>query len=57
VRTGHADGAGASSSTGQEAAMFAATDEPEAVKDLKRVSNLWLNERGRDYAGFEWQGG
>jgi hypothetical protein len=24
---------------------------------LKRVSNLWLKERGRDYADFEWQGG
>ena len=22
-----------------------------------RVSNLWLKERGRDYADFEWQGG
>ena len=27
------------------------------VKELKRVSNLWLKERGRDYADFEWQGG
>jgi hypothetical protein len=27
------------------------------LKELKRVSNLWLKERGRDYAGFEWQGG
>jgi len=24
---------------------------------LKRVSNLWLKERGRDFADFEWQGG
>ena len=29
----------------------------EWVKELKRVSNLWLAERGRDYADFEWQGG
>ena len=27
------------------------------VKELKRVSNGWLKEQGRDYAGFEWQGG
>ena len=27
------------------------------MKELKRVSNLWLKERGRDYADFEWQGG
>ncbi len=27
------------------------------VKELKRVSNGWLKERGRDYADFEWQGG
>ena len=27
------------------------------LKELKRVSNLWLKERGRDYADFEWQGG
>jgi hypothetical protein len=27
------------------------------VKELKRASNLWLKERGRDYADFEWQGG
>jgi len=25
-------------------------------KKLKRVSNLWLKERGRDCADFEWQG-
>src|SRR6266566_9715573 len=31
--------------------------QAEWVKELKRVSNLWLKERGRDYAGFEWQGG
>ncbi len=27
------------------------------VKELKRVSNLWLKERGPGYADFEWQGG
>jgi putative transposase len=33
------------------------TTQAEWVKELKRVSNLWLKERGRDYADFEWQGG
>ncbi len=27
------------------------------VKELKRVSNLWLKKRGTDYSNFEWQGG
>ena len=27
------------------------------VKELKRVSNLWLKGRGPDFADFEWQGG
>jgi putative transposase len=27
------------------------------VKELKRVSNLWLKGRGREYGDFEWQGG
>jgi REP element-mobilizing transposase RayT len=27
------------------------------VKELKRVSNLWLKGQGQDYADFEWQGG
>ncbi|HTA30298.1 MAG TPA: transposase [Candidatus Cybelea sp.] len=27
------------------------------VKELKRVSNRWLKEHGRDYSDFEWQGG
>ena len=27
------------------------------MKELKRVSNVWLKERGRDFADFEWQGG
>jgi REP element-mobilizing transposase RayT len=31
--------------------------QAEWVKELKRVSNLWLKARGRDYAEFEWQGG
>jgi len=31
--------------------------QAEWVKELKRVSNLWLKERGRDYANFERQGG
>ena len=31
--------------------------QAEWVKELKRVSNHWLKERGRDYADFEWQGG
>ena len=31
--------------------------QAEWVKELKRVSNLWLKERGRDYTDFEWQGG
>jgi REP element-mobilizing transposase RayT len=31
--------------------------QAEWVKELKRVSNLWLKEQGAAYAGFEWQGG
>ena len=31
--------------------------QAEWVKELKRVSNLWLQEQGRHYADFEWQGG
>ncbi len=27
------------------------------VKELKRVSSIWLQEQGRDYVGFQWQGG
>jgi putative transposase len=27
------------------------------VKELKRVSNLWLKEQNRLYADFQWQGG
>jgi REP element-mobilizing transposase RayT len=31
--------------------------QAEWVKELKRVSNIWLKEKGRDYADIEWQGG
>jgi len=31
--------------------------QAERVKELKRVSNLWLKERGGDYRDFKWQGG
>jgi len=31
--------------------------QAEWVKELKRVSNAWLKESGRDFADFEWQGG
>jgi len=31
--------------------------QAEWVKELKRVSNLWLKEQGRKYADFQWQGG
>ena len=31
--------------------------QAEWVKELKRVSNMWLKERDRDYADFQWQGG
>ena len=31
--------------------------QAEWVKELKRVSNLWLKERGNEFADFEWQGG
>ena len=31
--------------------------QAEWVKELKRVSNLGLKERGRDFADFGWQGG
>ena len=27
------------------------------VKEIKRVSNGWLKDHGRDIADFEWQGG
>jgi len=31
--------------------------QAEWVKELKRASNVWLKERGRIYADFQWQGG
>ena len=31
--------------------------QAEWVKELKRVSNIWLKERDREYTDFEWQGG
>ena len=31
--------------------------QAEWVKELKRVSNVWLKDQGPDYAEFEWQGG
>ena len=31
--------------------------QAEWVKELKRVSNQWLHEQGREYADFAWQGG
>ena len=31
--------------------------QAEWVKELKRVSNLWLKEQGGQYADFAWQGG
>jgi len=31
--------------------------QAEWVKELKRVSNAWLKERGREYADFQRQGG
>jgi putative transposase len=31
--------------------------QAEWVKELKRVSNAWLKELGRDYGDFQWQGG
>ena len=31
--------------------------QAEWVKELKRVSHLWLQEQGPAYADFQWQGG
>ncbi len=31
--------------------------QAEWVKEIKRVSNLWRKEQGRDYLDFQWQGG
>jgi REP element-mobilizing transposase RayT len=39
-------------------ARFARTiTQADWVKQLKRVSNLWLKQQGQEYADFEWQGG
>ena len=27
------------------------------VKEVKRISNPWLKQQGRDYVDFQWQGG
>src|SRR5205823_11512317 len=31
--------------------------QAEWVKELKRVSNLWLKDQGREYVDFQWQSG
>jgi REP element-mobilizing transposase RayT len=31
--------------------------QAEWVKELKRVSNVWLQDHGTDFVDFEWQGG
>ena len=31
--------------------------QAEWVKELKRVSNVWLKEQSRNLADIEWQGG
>ena len=31
--------------------------QAEWVKELKRISNGWVKDQGRDYTDFEWQGG
>lgn len=31
--------------------------QAEWVKELKRVSSIWLKKRGRQYADFAWQSG
>lgn len=31
--------------------------QAEWVKELKRVSNLWLKQQATDFTAFEWQGG
>ena len=33
------------------------TTQSEWVKEMKRVSHLWLQKQPGDYADFEWQGG
>ena len=31
--------------------------QAEWVKEIKRVSSLWLKDQSRDYQDFQWQGG
>ena len=31
--------------------------QAEWVKEMKRVSNLWIQQQGREYGDFQWQGG
>ena len=31
--------------------------QAEWVKELKRISNIWLKEQARQYADFQWQAG
>ena|SRR3954451_12834634 len=31
--------------------------QSEWVKEIKRVSSIWIKEQGRDYLDFQWQGG
>jgi REP element-mobilizing transposase RayT len=31
--------------------------QAEWVKEIKRVSNLWIQQQGREYGDFQWQGG
>jgi putative transposase len=39
-------------------ARFARTiTQAEWVKEIKRVSNLWIQQLGREYGDFQWQGG
>src|SRR5258708_1943094 len=39
-------------------ARFARTiAQAEWVKELKRVSNLWLKAQGKEFRDFAWQGG
>jgi len=39
-------------------ARFARTvTQAEWVKELKRVSNIWMKEKGQEFADFDWQGG
>jgi REP element-mobilizing transposase RayT len=33
------------------------TTQADRVKEVKRVSSLWMKEQGPEYVGFQWQGG